>query len=63
MVRKHTPVRKTYKDFLSNIKCTELYKNMFKTTAGTSTTLRAVITSIKTKYREISKKSVIILAA
>ena len=48
-------VRKTYKDLLSNIKCTELNTNMFKSTAGTLTTLTAVITIPKTNF--LAKKN------
>ena len=42
--KNNTRVRKTYKDFLSDIKYTELNGNIFKSTAGTLTTSRAVIT-------------------
>ena len=44
MVEKHTFYGKHTRTILSNIKCTELYRNIFKTTAGTFMTLMAVIT-------------------
>ena len=43
MVGKHTCTEKVQGQFVK-YKCTELYRNIFKTTAGTSTTSMAVIT-------------------
>ena len=49
MVKKIHADGKHTRTCLSNIKCTELNTKYVQTTAGTSTTSRAVITTVKMK--------------